>query len=89
MLAAVLLLCCALPLTPSGGRGQCLLPLLMLTLCSCQCPQSLVGLYLWSYGSSIMLRATSGSPGTHGIEQGSTCRCQTPGNSSRRHDKWL
>ena len=70
MLVAVLQLCHALTLTPGEQTGQRSSPLLMLTLCSCHCPQSLVGRYPRSSESSVMLWATSGSPGTHGIEQG-------------------
>ena len=73
-LAFCLLLCCGVaepcPLTPGEQTGQPPSPLLMLTLCSCHCPQSLVGRYPRSSGSSVMLWATSGSPGTHGIERG-------------------
>ena len=74
VLAFCLLRCCcvAVPcsLTPGEQTGQRRSPLLMLTLCSCHCPQSLVDRYPRSSGSSVMLCATSGSPGTHGIEQG-------------------
>ena len=66
---AAALLCLA-PLPPARKRGQRPSPLLMLTLCSCRCPQSLVDRYPRSSGSSVMLWATSGSPGTHGIERG-------------------
>ena len=73
-LAFCLLLCCCVaepcPFTPGEQTGQRPSPLLMLTLCSCHCPQSLVGRYPRSSGSSIMLWATSGSPRTHGIERG-------------------
>ena len=73
-LAFCLLLCCCVaepcPFTPGEQTGQRPLPLLMLTLCSCHCPQSLVGRYPRSSGSSIMLWATSGSPRTHGTERG-------------------
>ena len=73
-LAFCLLLCCCVaepcPFTPGEQTGQRPSPLLMLTLCSCHCPQSLVGRYPWSSGSSVMLWATSGSPGTDGIERG-------------------
>ena len=73
-LAFCLLLCCCdavpCPFDPGEQTGQRPLPLLMLTLCSCQFPQSLVGRYPRSSGSSVMLWATSGSPGTHGIERG-------------------
>ena len=69
-----LLLCCCVavpcPFTPGEQTGQRPLPFLTLTLCSCHCPQSLVGGYLRSSWSSVMLWATSGSPGTHGIERG-------------------
>ena len=58
------------PLTPGDSMGQRSSPSLMLKLCSCHCPQSLVGRYPRSFGSSVMPWATSGSPGTHGIEQG-------------------
>ena len=72
--AFCLLLCCCVavpcPFTPGEQMGQRPSPLLMLTLCSCHCPQSLVGRYPRSSGSSIMLWATSGSPGTHGIQRG-------------------
>ena len=72
--AFCLLRCCCIavpcPLTPGEQTGQRSSPLLMLTLCSHHCPQSLVDPYPWSSGSSVMLWATSGSPGTHGIEQG-------------------
>ena len=72
----ILLACCsvaALPcLAPYPGEqtDQRPSPLLMLMLCSSHCPQSLVGRYPRSSGSSVTLWATSGSPGTHGIEQG-------------------
>ena len=73
-LAFCFLPCCCVavpcPLTPGEQTGQRPSPLLMLTLCSCHCPQSLVDRYPRSSGSSIMLWATSGSPGTQGIEQG-------------------
>ena len=73
-LAFYLLRCCCValpcPLTPGEQTGQRPSPLLMLTLCSCHCAQSLVDRYPRSSGSSVMLWATSGSPGTHGIEQG-------------------
>ena len=73
-LAFCLLRCCCIavpcPLTPGEQTGQRPSPLLMLTLCSCHCPQSLVGRYPRSSGSSVMLWATSGNPGTHGIERG-------------------
>ena len=73
-LAFCLLPCCCVavpcPFTPGEQTGQHPSPLLMLTLRSCHCPQSLVGRYPRSSWSSIMLWATSGSPGTHGIERG-------------------
>ena len=73
-LAFCLLLCRCIalpcPYTPGSPTGQRLSPLLMLMLCSRHCPQSLAGRYPRSFGSSVMLWATSGSPGTHGIEQG-------------------
>ena len=73
-LACCLMQCCYVampcPLTPGDPTGQRSSPLLMLKLCSCHCPQSMVGWYSWSFGSSVMLWATSGSPGTRGIEQG-------------------
>ena len=73
-LAFCLLLCCCVavpcPFTPGEQAGQRPSLLLMLKLCSCHCPQSLVGRYPRSSGSSVMLWATSGSPGTHGIERG-------------------
>ena len=72
--AFCLLRCCCIavpcPLTPGEQTGQRPSPLLMLTLCSRHCPQSLVDRYPRSSGSSVMLWATSGSPGTHGIERG-------------------
>ena len=58
------------PLTPCEQTGQRPSRLLMLTLCRCHCPQSLVDRYPRSSGSSVTLWATSGSPGTHGIERG-------------------
>ena len=71
-LAFYLLRCCCValpcPHTPGEQTGQRPSPLLMLTPCSCHCPQSLVDRYPRSSGSSVMLWATSGSPGTHGIE---------------------
>ena len=71
VLAFCLLRCCCAalpcPLTPGEQTSQRPSPSLMLTLCSCHCPQSLVDRYPWSSGSSVMLWATSGSPGTHGI----------------------
>ena len=74
-LAFCLLLCCCVavpcPFTPGEQTGQRPSPLLRLTLCSCHCPQILVGRYPRSSGSSVMLWATSGSPRTHGIERGS------------------
>ena len=58
------------PITPGGSKGQRPSPLLMLKHCSRCCPHSLVGRYPLSSRSSVMLWATSGSLGTHGIEQG-------------------
>ena len=49
--------------------GQRASPLPMLMLCSCHCPENLAGRYPRSSGSSVLLWATSGSPGTHMIEQ--------------------
>ena len=73
-LAFCLLLCWCVaepcPFTPGEQTGQRPSLLLMLTLCSCHRPESLVGRYPRSSGSSVMLWATSGSPGTHGIERG-------------------
>ena len=73
-LAFYLLRCCCValpcPHTPGEQTGQRPSPLLILTPCSCHCPQSLVDRYPRSSGSSVMLWATSGSPGTHGIERG-------------------
>ena len=73
-LAFCLLRCCCVavpcPLTPGEQTDQRPSPLLMLPLRSCHCPQSLVDRYPRPPRSSIMLWATSGSPGTHGIEQG-------------------
>ena len=73
-LAFCLLLCCCVavpcPFTPGEQTGQRSSTLLMLTLCKCHCPQSLVGWYPRSSRSSVMLWATSGSPGTQGIERG-------------------
>ena len=73
-LAFCLLLCCCIalpcPFTPGEQTDQRPSLLLMLKLCSCHCPQSPVGRYPRSYGSSVMLWATSGSPGTHRIGQG-------------------
>ena len=54
---AAALLCLA-PLPPGEQTGQRPSPLLMLTLCSCHYPQSLVDRYPWSFGSSVMLWAT-------------------------------
>ena len=72
--AFCLLRCCCIavpcPLTPGEQTGQRPSLLLMLTYCSHNCPQSLVDRYPRSSGSSVMLWATSGSPGTHGIERG-------------------
>ena len=70
LVVAMLLRCCALLPYPGEQTGQHPSPLLMLTLCRCHCPQSLVDRYPRSSGSSVMLWATSGSPGTHGIERG-------------------
>ena len=73
-LAFCLWLCCCVavpcPFTPGEQTGQCPSPLLMLKLCSCHCPQSLVGRYPRSSRSSVTLWATSGGPGTHGIKRG-------------------
>ena len=73
-LSFCLSLCCCVaepcPFTRGEQTGQRPLPLLMLTLCSCNCPQSLVGRYPRSSGSSLMLWATSGSPRTDRIELG-------------------
>ena len=69
----LLLCCCVAPPCPSthcDPTDQRPSPLLMLKLCGCHCPKSLVGRYPRSSGSSVMLWATSGSPETHGIEQG-------------------
>ena len=60
--AFCLLRCCCIavpcPLTPGEQTGQRPSPLLMLTLCSRHCPQSLVDRYPRSSGSSVMLWAT-------------------------------
>ena len=89
-LAFCLLLCCCVPVPcpfpPGEQTGQRPSPLLMLTLCSCHCPQSLVGRYPRSSGSSVMLWATSG---TGSSEAGTTYGREMHGNSNRRHDKWL
>ena len=73
-LAFCLSRCCCVavpcPHTPGEQTGQRPSLLLMLKLCRCHCPQSLVDRYPRSSGSSVMLWATSGSPGTHGIERG-------------------
>ena len=73
-LAFCLLRCCCVavpcPHTPGEQTGQRPSPVLMLKLCRCHCPQSLVDRYPRSSGSSVMLWATSSSPGTHGIERG-------------------
>ena len=73
-LAFCLLLCCCVampcPFTPCEQTGKRLSLLLMPTLCSCHCPQSLVGRYPRSSGPSVMLWATSGFPGTNRIKQG-------------------
>ena len=73
-LAFCLLLCCSIavlcPFTPGEQTGQRPSALPMVTLCSCHCPQSQVSRYPRSSGSSVMLWATSGSSGTHGIERG-------------------
>ena len=73
-LAFCLLRCCCVavpcPLTPGEQTGERPSPLLILTLCRCHCPQSLVDRYPRSSGSSVMLWTTSGSPGTNGIERG-------------------
>ena len=69
----LLLRCCVAlpcPFTPGEQTGQRPSLLLMLTLCSCHCLPSLVGRYPRSSGSSVMLWATSGSPGAHRMEQG-------------------
>ena len=58
MLVAVLQLWHASTLTPGEQTGQRSSPLLMLALCSCHCPQSLVGRYPRSSGSSVKLWAT-------------------------------
>ena len=63
--------CCATALqclAPSPGRVNG--PALVLMLCTCHCPQILVGRYPRSSGSSVKLWATPYSPPTHGIEQG-------------------
>ena len=74
VLAFCLLQCCCVavhcPFTPGAQTGQRPSPLLMLTLCSRYCSRSLVGRYRRFFGSSVMLWATSGRPGTHWIEQG-------------------
>ena len=61
-LAFCLLRCCCAalpcPLTTGEQTGQRPSPLLMLTLCSCHCPQSLVARYPRSSGSTVMLWAT-------------------------------
>ena len=61
---------CLAPFTHAGPTGHCPSPLLMLKLCNCHYPQNLVVQYPRSSGSSFMLWATSGSPGTHAIEHG-------------------
>ena len=93
-LAFCLLRCCCAalpcPLTPGEQTGQRPSPLLMLTLCSCHCPQSLVDRYPRSSGSSACCGPPQAALGPTGSsEAGTTCRREMPGNSSRRHDKWL
>ena len=74
-LAFCLLLCCcvAVPcplyLYPRRTNGPASVAVANAKACSCHCPQSLVGRYPRFSGSSVMLWATSGSLGTHGIEQ--------------------
>ena len=88
MFVAVVLPLHALPLSLGDSAGERSLPLLMLTLRNYHCPQSLVGRYPRSSGSSVTLWATSGSPWTHRMgKAGTTCRCEVPGNSRRLHDK--
>ena len=57
-LACCLVQCCCVampcPLTPGDPTGQRSSPLLMLKLRNCHCPQSLVGRYPRSSGSSVM-----------------------------------
>ena len=69
LLVVVLLRCQALPPYPREPTGRRSSPLLMVMLCSCHCPRSLVGRYPRSSGSSVMLWATSGTPETYGIGQ--------------------
>ena len=93
LLVAMPLLCPALPLYPGLPNGP---PPVAVANANAHkstlppSPQSLVGRYPRSSRCSVMLWATSRSPGTHGIEEGrNRCQCEMPGNSSRRHDKWL
>ena len=93
-LAFCLLLCRRVavpcPFTPGEQRGQRPSPLLMLTLCSCHCPQSLVGRYPGPLGPPSCCGPPEAALGPTGSsEEGTTCRREMPGNTSRRHDKWL
>ena len=73
-LACCLLLCYCdsmpCPFILGDPTSQHVSSLLMLKPHRCDNPQSLVGRYPRSSGSSVMLWATLGSLETHGIEQG-------------------
>ena len=93
-LAFCLLRCCCValpcPLTPGEQTGQRPSPLLMLTLCSCHCPQSLVDQIPGPLGPPSCCGPPQAALGPTGSsEAGTTCRREMPGNSSRRHYKWL
>ena len=92
--AFCLLRCCCIavpcPLTPGEQTGQRLSPLLMLTLAVATAPKA------WLTGIPGPLGPPSccGPPQaalgpTGSSEARTTCRREMPGNSSRRHDKWL
>ena len=86
--------CCCIavpcPLTPGEQTGQRPSPLLMLTLAVATAPKA------WWTGIPGPLGPPSccGPPQaalgpTGSSEAGTTCGREMPGNSSRRHDKWL
>ena len=93
-LAFCLLLCCCVadpcPFTPGEQTAQRLSPLLMLKLAVATAPKALLAGIPGPLGPLSCCGPPQAALGPTGSsEAGTTCRREMPGNSSRRHDKWL
>ena len=91
LLVAVLLRCRALPLYPRRTNGPASVAVANANAPQLPLPPKLrwpVSPVLWVLRHALgHLRQPVGPTGSS--EAGTTCRCEMPGNSSRRHDKWL